>query len=40
MHEKHTAEGHLQLGPRRHAPYVQKELVANPILESVVAKRG
>ncbi|MFB0968499.1 MAG: phytanoyl-CoA dioxygenase family protein [Pseudomonadales bacterium] len=38
MHEKHTAEGHLQLGPRRHAPYVQKELVANPILESVVTK--
>jgi hypothetical protein len=38
MHEKHTAEGHLQLGPRRHAPYVREELVANPILESVVAK--
>jgi len=38
MHEKHTAEGHLQLGPRRCAPYVKKELVANPIIESVVAK--
>ena len=37
-HEKHTAKGHLQLGPRRCAPYVHKEMVANPIIESVIAK--
>ena len=37
-HEKHTAEGHLQLGPRRSGPYVRSEMVANPVLESVVAK--
>ena len=37
-HEKHTAVGHLQLGPRRCSPYVHKEMVANPILESIVAK--
>ena len=24
-HEKHTAEGHLQLGPRRCAPFVRSE---------------
>lgn len=36
-HEKHTGEGHLQLGLRRYAPYVRPDLVANPIIESIVA---
>ena len=36
-HEEATGEGHLQLGLRRYAPYVRAELVANPLIESVVA---
>ncbi len=36
-HEKHTGEGHLQLGLRRYAPYVRPDLVANPIIESIIA---
>lgn len=36
-HEKLTGEGHLQLGLRRHAPYVKVDLVANPIIECVVS---
>ena len=36
-HEKATASGHLQLGARRYAPYVQPDLIANPLIESVVA---
>ena len=35
-HERFTGEGHLQLGLRRHAPYVKADLVANPITECVV----
>lgn len=37
-HENHTGEGHLQLGLRRKAPYVCSDLVANPLIESVVAE--
>ena len=37
-HEKRTGLGHLQLGLRRYAPYVKSELVANPLIESVVAE--
>jgi ectoine hydroxylase-related dioxygenase (phytanoyl-CoA dioxygenase family) len=36
-HEERTGKGHLQLGLRRYAPYVQSDLVANPIIESIVA---
>lgn len=36
FHEKATGVGHLQLGPRRYAPYVFPELLANPLIESVV----
>ncbi|NKB97907.1 MAG: hypothetical protein GKR90_05350 [Pseudomonadales bacterium] len=35
-HEQRTAVGHLQLGPRRYAPFVSRELVANNIIENVV----
>lgn len=35
-HEKATGIGHLQLGPRRYAPFVKSELVANPLIENVV----
>lgn len=38
QHEKRTGVGHLQLGLRRYAPYVKSELVANPLIESIVAK--
>ncbi|MEM7535196.1 MAG: phytanoyl-CoA dioxygenase family protein [Chloroflexota bacterium] len=37
-HEQRTGVGHLQLGLRRYAPFVKPELVANPIIESVVAE--
>ncbi len=37
-HEKRTGVGHLQLGLRRHAPYVRADLAANPLVESVVAE--
>jgi len=37
-HEKHTGVGHLQLGLRRYAPYVRADMVANPLIECVVAK--
>ena len=37
QHERRTGRGHLQLGLRRHAPFVRPELVANPLIESVVA---
>lgn len=36
-HEENTGPGHLQLGLRRHAPYVRPDLVANPLIECVVA---
>ncbi|TNF81727.1 MAG: hypothetical protein EP301_12275, partial [Gammaproteobacteria bacterium] len=36
-HEKHTGEGHLQLGLRRRAPYVRPDLLANPLIEHIVA---
>jgi len=36
-HEEHTGRGHLQLGLRRFAPYVRSDLVANPLIEHVVA---
>jgi hypothetical protein len=36
-HEKLTGPGHLQLGPRRYAPYVYPELLANPLIENVVS---
>jgi len=36
-HEKHTGAGHLQLGLSRRAPYVQPDLVANPLVEHIVA---
>lgn len=36
-HEMITGQGHLQLGLRRHAPYVKADLVANPFIECVVA---
>ncbi|MEM7362744.1 MAG: phytanoyl-CoA dioxygenase family protein [Pseudomonadota bacterium] len=36
-HERNTALGHLQLGLRRYAPYVDAALVANPIIEHVVS---
>ena len=36
-HEERTARGHLQLGLRRYAPYVRPELLASPLIESVVA---
>ncbi|MEM1229612.1 MAG: phytanoyl-CoA dioxygenase family protein [Pseudomonadota bacterium] len=37
-HEKHTAPGHLQLGLRRYAPFVAAEVVANPLIEQMVAQ--
>lgn len=37
QHEISTAHGHLQLGIRRYAPYVRSDLVANPLIECVVA---
>jgi hypothetical protein len=36
-HEKATGQGHLQLGLRRYAPFVRSELVANALIEQVVA---
>ncbi len=36
-HEERTGRGHLQLGLRRYAPYVKPELVANPLIECIVA---
>ncbi len=36
-HEKNTGPGHLQLGLRRSAPYVRPDLVANALVEQVVA---
>ena len=36
-HEMRTGHGHLQLGLRRYAPYIRSDLVANPLIESVVA---
>ena len=36
-HEQRTGVGHLQLGLRRYAPYVKSELVANPLIECIVA---
>jgi ectoine hydroxylase-related dioxygenase (phytanoyl-CoA dioxygenase family) len=36
-HEMLTGQGHLQLGLRRHAPFVKPDLVANPFVECVVA---
>lgn len=38
LHEQRTGVGHLQLGLRRYAPFVESELVANPLIESVVSK--
>ena len=35
-HEQRTGIGHLQLGLRRTAPYVKSELVANPLIESII----
>ena len=35
-HEKVTGRGHLQLGLRRHAPFVKGDLVANPLIEHIV----
>ena len=36
-HEEVTGPGHLQLGLRRHAPFVTADLLANPFIECVVA---
>lgn len=36
-HEKHTGEGHLQLGLPRSAPYVRADLLANAIVDQIVA---
>ena len=36
-HEENTGQGHLQLGLRRYGPYVRSDLVANPLIECVVA---
>lgn len=36
-HEEATGRGHLQLGLRRYAPYVCADLVANPLIEGIVA---
>lgn len=36
-HEQFTGRGHLQLGLRRYAPYVKADLVANPLIECIVA---
>ena len=38
QHEKVTGQGHLQLGPRRHAPYVYSEVIANSLIEHIVAR--
>jgi hypothetical protein len=38
MHERHTGPGHLQLGPRRYGAYVDADLVANQLIESVIAE--
>lgn len=37
QHEQRTGHGHLQLGLRRYAPFVRSELVANPLIESIIA---
>ena len=37
LHEQRTGVGHLQLGLRRYAPYVRPDLVANPLIESIVS---
>ncbi|MCB0122448.1 MAG: phytanoyl-CoA dioxygenase family protein [Caldilineaceae bacterium] len=37
LHEQRTGVGHLQLGLRRCAPFVKAEIVANPLIESIVA---
>ena len=37
QHEKNTAPGHLQLGLRRYGPFVRIDLVANPLIECIVA---
>ena len=37
QHEERTGVGHLQLGLRRYAPWVSADLVANPLIECVVA---
>ena len=37
LHEQRTGVGHLQLGLRRYAPFVKAEIVANPLIESIVA---
>ena len=39
QHEERTGRGHLQLGLRRYTPYVPSGLVANAIIESIVAGR-
>ena len=36
LHEQRTGIGHLQLGLRRYAPYVKSDLVANPLIESII----
>jgi hypothetical protein len=35
-HEQRTGRGHLQLGLRRTAPFVKPDLVANPLIESII----
>jgi ectoine hydroxylase-related dioxygenase (phytanoyl-CoA dioxygenase family) len=37
-HERQTAVGHLQLGARRYAPFVSRELVANNVIEHVISE--
>ena len=37
QHEERTGQGHLQLGLRRYAPFVRADLVANPLIEQIVA---
>ena len=37
-HEKNTGPGHLQLGLRRHAPYVRSDLLTNPVIEQIVTR--
>ncbi len=36
-HEQITGKGHLQLGLRRFAPYVCRDLLANPLIEHIVS---
>lgn len=38
LHEQRTGRGHLQLGLRRTAPFVKPDLVANPLIESIIAE--